>query len=242
MKRLLTILLTVLTLCGTAAAQFTEADKPLMDAYLENNMQRWKNYIDATGANWAQLTTQQRLRLMAYEYGYCAATLDVSKKQAAPYVEKFRAHVEAMEKQLPKGYYDMYMSSIYAFEIMMGKSAHFISTLKLASSAAEKNPTNPITLGYRANVLFYAPRGIGNKKEALVVFKKSEKYYQSPEWKYCWNRPATLLTIAQCYEKQGDLDIALQRATALLQEFPNYKYVRDTYLPQLKAKKAKEKK
>lgn len=242
MKRLLTILLTVLTLCGTAAAQFTEADKPLMDAYLENNMQRWKNYIDATGANWAQLTTQQRLRLMAYEYGYCAATLDVSKKQAAPYVEKFRAHVEAMEKQLPKGYYDMYMSSIYAFEIMMGKSAHFISTLKLASSAAEKNPTNPITLGYRANVLFYAPRGIGNKKEALVVFKKSEKYYQSPEWKYCWNRPATLLTIAQCYEKQGDLDIALQRATALLQEFPNYKYVRDTYLPQLKAKIAKQKK
>lgn len=242
MKRLLTILLTVLTLCGTAAAQFTEADKPLMDAYLENNMQRWKNYIDATSANWAQLTTQQRMRLMAYEYGYCAATLDVSKKQAAPYVEKFRTHTEAMKDKLPTGYYDMYMSSIYAFEIMMGKSAHFISTLKLASSAAEKNPTNPITLGYRANVLFYAPRGIGNKKEALVVFKKSEKYYQSPEWKYCWNRPATLLTIAQCYEKQGDLDIALQRATALLQEFPNYKYVRDTYLPQLKAKKAKEKK
>lgn len=240
MKRLGSLLIILLAVCCSLFAQFTEADKPLFDAYLENNMQRWKNYID--GVNWAQANTQQRLRLIAYEYGYCAATLDVSKKQAAPYVEKFRAHVEEMESKLPVGYYDMYMSSVYAFEIMMGKSAHFISTLKLATSAAEKNPTNPITLGYRANVLFYAPRGIGNKKEALTLFKKCEQYYHAPQWKYCWNRPATLLTIAQCYEKQGDLEIALQKTNALLKEFPNYKYVRETYLPQLKAKIAKQKK
>ncbi len=240
MKRIASILLILLTACCSLFAQFTEADKPLMDAYLENNMQRWKNYIDAT--NWEKSNTQQRLRLMAYEYGYCAATLDVSKKQAAPYVERFRAHTEAMKDKLPAGYYDMYMSSVYAFEIMMGKSAHFISTLKLASSAAEKNPTNPITLGYRANVLFYAPKGIGNKKESLVIFKKCEQYYKAPQWKYCWNRPATLLTIAQCYEKQGDLQTALQKTNALLKEFPNYKFVKETYLPQLKAKIAKQKK
>lgn len=240
MKRLASLLLVLLAVCSSLFAQFTEADKPLFNAYLENNMQRWKNYIDAT--NWEKSDTQQRLRLIAYEYGYCAATLDVSKKQAAPYVEKFRAHVEEMESKLPVGYYDMYMSSVYAFEIMMGKSAHFISTLKLATSAAEKNPTNPITLGYKANVLFYAPRGIGNKKEALEIFKKCEKLYQAPQWKYCWNRPATLLTIAQCYEKQGDLETALQKTNALLKEFPNYKYVRETYLPQLKAKIAKQKK
>ncbi|MBQ1874565.1 MAG: tetratricopeptide repeat protein [Paludibacteraceae bacterium] len=240
MKRLASLLLVLLAVCSSLFAQFTEADKPLFNAYLENNMQRWKNYIDAT--NWEKSDTQQRLRLIAYEYGYCAATLDVSKKQAAPYVERFRSHVEEMQSKMSAGHYDMYMSSVYAFEIMMGKSAHFISTLKLATSAAEKNPTNPITLGYKANVLFYAPRGIGNKKEALEIFKKCEKLYQAPQWKYCWNRPATLLTIAQCYEKQGDLETALQKTNALLKEFPNYKYVRETYLPQLKAKIAKQKK
>ena len=238
MKRLASLLLVLLAVCSSLFAQFTEADKPLFNAYLENNMQRWKNYIDAT--NWEKSDTQQRLRLIAYEYGYCAATLDVSKKQAAPYVERFRSHVEEMQSKMSAGHYDM--SSVYAFEIMMGKSAHFISTLKLATSAAEKNPTNPITLGYKANVLFYAPRGIGNKKEALEIFKKCEKLYQAPQWKYCWNRPATLLTIAQCYEKQGDLETALQKTNALLKEFPNYKYVRETYLPQLKAKIAKQKK
>ena len=84
--------------------------------------------------------------------------------------------------------------------------------------------------------------GIGNKKEALVIFKKCEQYYKAPQWKYCWNRPATMLTIAQCYEKQGDLQTALQKTNALLKEFPNYKFVKETYLPQLKAKIAKQKK
>ena len=53
MKRIASILLILLTACCSLFAQFTEADKPLMDAYLENNMQRWKNYIDAT--NWEKL-------------------------------------------------------------------------------------------------------------------------------------------------------------------------------------------
>ncbi len=239
MKRFALLISIMLMTCASLFAQFSEADKDLMDAYLENNMSKWKSYIDAVP--WKSATKQARLRCMAYEYGYCAAMMDVSKKQAAPYVERFKSHVEEMKPHLGAGYYDMYLSSVYAFEIMLGKSAHFVSTLKLANSAAEKQPNNPITLGYRANVLFYAPAGIGNKKEALVIFQKAEKIYRAPEWKYCWNRPATLLTIAQCYEKQGDLDTALKKAQALLQEFPNYKYVRNTYIPQLKAKIAKKK-
>ncbi|MBR1717230.1 MAG: tetratricopeptide repeat protein [Paludibacteraceae bacterium] len=239
MNRLFLIFGLLCAFCMGASAQFTEADKELMDAYLENNMPKWKSFIDAVP--WNTATKQAKLRSLAYEYGYCAAMLDVNKKQAAPYVERFHKHVEEMKPHLGAGYYDMYLSSVYAFEIMLGKSAHFISTLKLANSAAEKQPDNPITLGYRANVLFYAPRGIGNKKEALRIFEKAEKLYRAPQWKYCWNRPATLLTIAQCYEKQGDLDTAIRKAQALLQEFPNYKYVKNTYLPQLKAKKAKKK-
>ena len=128
----------------------------------------------------------------------------------------------------------MYLSAIYAFEFKLGQSFHVFSILRYANKALELAPNDPIIVGYMGNVLFYAPKGIGDKKKALALFEKAATLFESSKWKYCWNRPAMLLAAAQCYEKTGRKNEALSIANELLNEFPNFTYIRDTYLPALR--------
>jgi tetratricopeptide (TPR) repeat protein len=108
------------------------------------------------------------------------------------------------------------------------------SILRYANKALELAPNDPIIVGYMGNVLFYAPKGIGDKKKALALFEKAATLFESSKWEYCWNRPAMLLAAAQCYEKTGRKNEALSIANDLLNEFPNFTYIRDTYLPALR--------
>lgn len=218
-----------------ANVPFTAADLPLMNAYLENDMPAWRAFIHAT--DWEHATQAERQRVLAYEYGYCAAMMEVDKHEAQRATQVFHSHVEAMKNSLPEGYYEMYLSAIYAFEFKLGQSFHVFSILRYANKALELAPNDPIVVGYMGNVLFYAPKGIGDKKKALALFEKAATLFASPQWKYCWNRPAMLLAAAQCYEKTGDKQKAISIANKLLNEFPNFTYIRDTYLPALRIAK-----
>lgn len=218
-----------------AKVPFTAADLPLMNAYLENDMPAWRAFIHAT--DWEQATQAERQRVLAYEYGYCAAMMEVDKHEAQRATQVFHSHVEAMKNSLPEGYYEMYLSAIYAFEFKLGQSFHVFSILRYANKALELAPNDPIVVGYMGNVLFYAPKGIGDKKKALALFEKAATLFEASQWKYCWNRPAMLLAAAQCYEKTGDKQKAISIANKLLNEFPNFTYIRDIYLPALRSAK-----
>ena len=206
------------------SAQSFVADRDLLDAYLQNNMPVWKVYID---------TAQVTPHLLAYEYGYCGALLDTDKENASPYVSKFRKHVTQLENELPAGHYAMYMSAVYVYELRLHESFHPVKALNLARNAVEQAPKDPFTLTYCGTALFYAPSPFGNKSEALELFLKAAESFQNDEWYNCWWRPAALMYIAQCYEKKGKTSEAIHRAKALLDEYPDYAYIRDTYLPYL---------
>lgn len=231
MRKIAVFLLCCMFMCMYANAPFTAADQPLMNAYLENDMPAWRAFIHTT--DWAQATQDERQRVLAYEYGYCAAMMETDKVEAQKATQLFHSHVQTMEGLLPKGYYEMYLSAIYAFEFKLGQSFHVFSILRYANKALELAPNDPIIVGYMGNVLFYAPKGIGDKKKALALFEKAATLFETSQWKYCWNRPAMLLAAAQCYEKTGRKNEALSIANDLLNEFPNFTYIRDIYLPAL---------
>lgn len=235
MRKIAVFLLCSMFLCMYANVPFTAADEPLMNAYLENDMPAWRAFIHTT--DWEHATQAERQRVLAYEYGYCAAMMEVDKHEAQRATQVFHSHVQAMEGLLPKGYYEMYLSAIYAFEFKLGQSFHVFSILRYANKSLELAPNDPIVVGYMGNVLFYAPKGIGDKKKALALFEKAATLFESSQWKYCWNRPAMLLAAAQCYEKTGDKQKAISIANKLLNEFPNFTYIRDTYLPALRIAK-----
>ena len=214
-----------------ANAQFTAADQPLMNAYLENNMPAWRAFIHTT--DWEQATQAERQRVLAYEYGYCAAMMETDKAEAQKATQLFHSHVQTMKGLLPKGYYEMYLSAVYTYEFKLGLSKNAFAILRYANRAVELNPNNPIILGHIGNVFFYAPKGIGDKKKALLYFEKASTLLTSTLWQYSWYRPAMRLSIAQCYEKTGNKKKALSIANDLLNEFPNFTYIRDIYLPAL---------
>jgi len=222
----------ILALCislSLSARSFV-ADGDLLNAYLHNDMQVWKAHIDSM----SNVQCPMSNHTLAYEYGYCAALMDKDKEAAKPYVQRFRQHVEAAKKTLPKGHYEMYMSAVYVYELRLHESFHPVKSLDLAREAVKLAPNDPMTLTYCGTALFYAPKPFGNKKEALELFIKAEQLFQGKQWYNCWWRPAAMMYIAQCYDKAGDTAEALRRAQYLLNQYPDYEYIRNDYMPALK--------
>ena len=221
----------ILALCISLSlsAQSFVADGELLHAYLHNDMQAWKAHIDSM----FNVQCPMSNHTLAYEYGYCAALLDQDKEAAKPYVQRFRQHVEAAQKTLPKGHYEMYMSAVYVYELRLHESFHPVKSLDLAREAVKLAPNDPMTLTYCGTALFYAPKPFGNKKEALQLFHKAEQLFQDQQWYNCWWRPAAMMYIAQCYDKAGDTEKAVRCAQELLRQYPEYEYIKYDYLPAL---------
>ena len=210
-----------LCICLSLSARSFVADGELLNAYLHNDMPTWKAHIDTVID-------------LPYEYGYCAALLEVDKEAAKPYVRRFREHVEASRKTLPKGHYEMYMSAVYVYELRLHESFHPVKALDLAREAVKLAPNDPLTLTYCGTALFYAPKPFGNKKEALQLFLKAEQHFAAEAWYNCWWRPAAMMYIAQCYDKAGDLQEAVRWVQIILSQYPEYEFIRNDYSPDLK--------
>ena len=222
-RRIFPFLLMVISI--SLSAQDFSADRDLLDAYLRNDMKTWKGLID---------TASTTAHTLAYEYGYCAALMDVNKTAAQPYVARFRKHVEGLKGKLSPGHYEMYMSAVYVYELRLHESFHPAKSLSLARESVKKAPSDPLTLTYCGMALFYAPKPFGDKKEALQLFLKAERLFATPKWKHCWWRAAAMMYIAQCYDKQGEREKAIAQCETILTEYPSYAYIRDTYLPGLR--------
>ncbi len=191
----------------------------------------WKTYIDSLSKPPLQIAEAEKLLL--YEYGYCAAVMDANKTAAQSSVRRFKQHVEKATGHLHAGHHEMYMSAVYVYELRLKESFHPVQSLRLARKAVDLAPEDPITLTYCGMALFYAPKPFGDKKEALQLFLRAEQHFRAQEWYNCWLRPAAMMYIAQCYDKAGDNATAVQWAERTLDEYPEYDYIRYTYLPQL---------
>ena len=211
------------------SAQRFAADGKLLHAYLHNDMSVWKAYVDSMSNIQGPISSHT----FTYEYGYCGALMAEDKEAARPYVKQFKEHIESAKSGLPKGHYEMYMSAVYVFELRLHESFHPAKGMSLAKDAVKLAPNDPLVLSYYGTCLFYAPRPFGSKREAQQWFESAEQQFRDAKWYNCWFRPATLMYIAQCYEKQGYTDEAIRAAQELLKIYPDYEYIKYDYLPAL---------
>ena len=179
------------------------ADRELFDAYQQENMAVWKEYIDVRSDD-VRCTKD-----LLYEYGYCGYIVAEAKKEgkeallpeSKQYVAQFRQHVEAQKGKLPAGHYEMYMSAVYVYELRLHESMRPVKAMSLAKEATRLAPEDPLVLSYYGTFLFYAPKPFGDKREALGWFEKAERCFRDAKWQYCWVREATLMYISQCHQK-----------------------------------------
>lgn len=242
MKRL--SILSVLLLCATfLMAQYS--DNELFAAYLRNDMAAWKSYIDSR--DWTQLSRSEQTRLIGYEYGFVAFQLDEDKKITDPalrlgpqYLAQFRNHVSQLKPYLSESVYCCYWSSVNAYDFLL-HSSHLKSGMQsyqLAKRAVETDPANPLAHALYGSVLFYAPKMFGgNKSEAYKHFLQAEQLFQnmSPAelQPLQWNYAVIEMYLAQCLDKTQSREAAIQKCHQILELFPDFTYIRSTYLPSL---------
>ena len=197
------LLLLLMFLSISLSAHDFAADRKLFDAYQQENMAVWKEYIDVRSDD-VRCTKD-----LLYEYGYCGYIVAEAKKEgkeallpeAKQYVAQFRQHVEAQKGKLPAGHYEMYMSAVYVYELRLHESLRPVKAMSLAKEATRLAPEDPLVLSYYGTFLFYAPKPFGDKREALGWFEKAERCFRDAKWQYCWVREATLMYISQCHQK-----------------------------------------
>lgn len=242
MKKISIITLAMLLFGMLCHAQYT--DQQLFNAYMSGNLDLWGKYIAST--DWSKSNHVERMRLINYEYGYIPVLIDQKDKRAPQMLQNYQSHLVEEKDKMPLARYYTYLSAANAYVYKLDKSKLFTSGLqsfKLARKAVETDPTDPIPMTLEGNVEFYAPKAFGGSKtKALELFIGAEKAMQADKatYGYWWNYPAIQLCIVQCYEKMGDTDKALAKAKTLLVEHPNFKYLKDVYLPELQKKVQKK--
>ena len=197
------LLLLLIVFSFSLSAQDFSADRELFDAYQQENMAVWQEYIDV------RKDDVPSTKDLLYEYGYCGYIVAEAKKEgkeallpeAKRYVARFREHVEAQKGKLPAGHYEMYMSAVYVYELRLHESMRPVKAMSLAKEATRLAPDDPLVLSYYGTSLFYAPKPFGSKEEALTWFEKAAERFEAPRWEYCWTREATQMYIQQCHEK-----------------------------------------
>lgn len=234
-------MLALATVC--AKAQYSDA--VLFKAYLATDMKVWDRYLHAF--DFSKLSTEEKERYLNYEYGYVATAIDEKAPDAAQHLKNFEQHIQSMKGVLPEATILDYESSLAAYKALMNK-AKFIScgleSFNKIKEAYQVDSLNPLVLTLKGNVDFYAPKAFGgNKKRALTYFYKAQKLFeQAGDTVNNWNYVSARLCSIQCEEKLGNVNRAVVLAQRLLQRYPNYVFLRDTYLPELLEKQRKQKK
>ncbi len=222
-------------------SQYT--DKALYDAYLTTDLTLWGEYIADTPFD--ELSQAEQERMLNYQYGFVANTLSGDKKEAQQQLDLFTTRTEALQKHLSASTFACYRSAAAAYQVKLGTWKVLrlaLQSLDDAALAVQLDSLNPLALTLKGNVDMYCPKAFGgDKKRALHYFLQAEQRYREVN---CttnnWNLRALQLCIAQCYEKTGEKDKAIQKCQEILAEEPNYVYIRDAYLPRLLGQQPKQ--
>lgn len=233
-----TIISLLLSLSALCFAQYDQ--KAMYNCYISQNKNLWKQYV--TTADWRNMDNQERQRLLNYEYGYIAYAISVKEKNVKQLLENFNKHLNEMEGKMPESTRLTYLSAAASYYISVSKITILSNgpkTFSYSEKAVKLDPQNPYALTLRGSIYFYCPSAFGgDKKLALEYLQKAEQQFeQAGDTVYNWNYRSVQMVIAQCYEKTGNKQKAIDKCRSILREEPEFAYIRDSYLPELLGQK-----
>ncbi|MCI7729071.1 MAG: tetratricopeptide repeat protein [Bacteroidales bacterium] len=230
------------TLISSSVSALTINHDKLFKAYLVNDMNVWGTELSSYVKS-QNMTHQEKFEVCNYLYGYVAAILDDADKNTVKYwLDIFDGYLNDLEKA---GKYTaevhVYRSSVYAYKAKKFSSQMLSAASKCfkeldAAFTADENCA--IAHGLKGNMEFFLPAIMGgSKKNSIKYFSKAvELMPKNQPILYRWNWCATQLCLAQAYEKTNQKDKAIAVCNETLKRYPDFVYMRDTYLPSLKKK------
>ncbi len=212
-------------------------NKQFVNYYLSGDMVAWKQTIDSLRMVKLDAATEQVL--LYAEYGLIGHYIGRGSEEAAKVeIPHFEARIEkALARRPNDGELYAFSAALVAYRIALQPwRAPFLghSHTDMLERAVQLSPSKGLPLVEQANSLYFRPSFVGgDKQQAIEAYKKAFEYYKNFEhehWMY-YNVGAWL---AQAYAAEGDEARAEKLYLQLLQEAPDFSWVRDELLPDLR--------
>jgi tetratricopeptide (TPR) repeat protein len=211
----------------------------IYEAYINSNMQRWKNIIDRMESSKTR-NSVYLLELVNYQYGYIAWCLGNKKfNEGRNYLDaadKNLAMLSSEQKYL--SLVNAYKAAFYGFRIALNKvKAPFLGpkSIDCAKKAIEIDKLNPFGYIQYGNIQFYMPAVFGgSKKEALTYFTRALALKEkNPAILHNdWNYINLLMLIAQSYSYTGDHQSSVKYLEKIMKIEPRFAYIKNELYPQ----------
>lgn len=238
-KYCLIMLLSFVSLSMNAAS-----DKDaIYNAFIAGDMAEWKTVM--TDIESRKLTSDNsKLELIGYYYGYIGYCLGAKKKsEAETYVDKMSSLLDKLVKSSPKvADVYAYKAALVGFKIGLSPyKAPFIgkSSGENANKALAIDADNIQGNIEKANILYYSPSAFGgDKTKAKGYYKKAISLFEENPalLKKNWLYLSLLTKIGQMQEEEKDFKSAMQTYEKILTIEPNYSFVKNELLPNVKKK------
>lgn len=219
---------------------FSSYKNDIYMAYINNNMDKWKDTIDKMQLQ-KSTDNQFLFELLNYQYGYIGWCIGNEKsKEAERYLDLAQNNLDILEKaKVEASEISAYKSAFYGYEIGLNKMKAPFSgpkSIKYSKLSMEQNPQNPMGYIQYGNSQFYMPAIFGgSKKEAVEHFLKAEKLMEKDKSKIenDWNYLSLITLIGQSYAEMEDYPNAKKYYEKALVAEPNFLFVKLELLPDL---------
>ncbi len=217
----------------------------IYQAYVDNHMPKWESTLRAMEMEYSRNPSDSLLYdLILAQYGLIGYYLGTGKDneggklldQAEKNLEKLKekSGYEAQSLAFEGAFYGYRIAQRSIRGVRLGPRSS-----RVINQALEKNPDYPRAWVEKGNVLFYAPSVLGGSKtEAITYYKKAiELMEKNMQNNHRWLYLGTLVSLANAYEKTGQLEMAIQTLEKSLDYEPGFQWVKEELLPEFKAKK-----
>jgi len=212
----------------------------IYEAYVLNNMPRWAQAVTSLETAYRSNYDEEILYdLLLAHYGLIGYYLGNDReREGAVLLDRAQALLRQLESSPD------YRAQAYAFEAAF--QAFRISlqpmqvlsigprSVQAANRAVESNQRYARAWIEKGNIMFFAPSPFGSKKKAIDFYQRAirimeENMHPAHHWLYL----STLVSLANSFEKTGNIRMALQTVEKALQFEPRFRYAREELMPRL---------
>lgn len=223
--------------------------EPIYLAYVQGDMSRWEAIIRLMEERSDDFSDEERKELISYYYGYISFLLETDQKdKVQDYIIKGEKHLNALLKSAPNDVTALaYKGSFIGFRIGTNKFKALTlgnESISYINRAYKLDSQNVQAILDKGNLLYHMPGMFGgDKKEAVRLYEKAVlRMEKHQNLKQNWLYLNVLTTIARHYEEEKQWQKAVQIYKKILQQEPEFSWVKHALYPAAKRTAAKYKK
>ncbi|HAJ98705.1 MAG TPA: hypothetical protein DCM62_01635 [Bacteroidales bacterium] len=214
----------------------------IYDAYVLNNMPQWARTLQAMEAAYRATPSAELLYdLLLAQYGIIGYYLGNNRQNLGePILKRAEALNETLEQT--RGFQaqaSAFQAAFIAFRISLSPARAIIigpRSANAANRAEQLNPQYPRVWVEKGNIQFFAPAPFGSKRQSITYYQRAIRLMEanmhpSHRWLYL----STLVSLANAFEKTGNIAMAIQTLEKALQFEPRFSWAKDEMLPRLRA-------